>query len=155
MTMPYLAAALVLLGFFGALLLQIAIATKSLRRSWYLSLVYLAVSAGLVILLFSQQLDDRGRRDRLMTALAMPAGSPVQINKTTKLMEVSPSGSSLVYIYEVTDNAVLPSQAEAIAQNCQLSDLRAILELDAVILHRFGAKDGTYQELKVSRAQCG
>lgn len=155
MTMPYLAAALVLLGFFGALLLQIAIATKSLRRSWYLSLVYLAVSAGLVILLFSQQLDDRGRRDRLMTSLAMPAGSPAQINETTKLMEVSTSGSRLVYTYEVTDNAVLPSQAEAIAQNCQQSDLRAILELGAIILHRFAKKDGTFRELEVSRALCG
>lgn len=155
MTTPYITAALILLGFFAALFLQVAIATRSLRKSWYLSLAYLAISAGVVVFLVSQHLDDSDRRDRLMLALAMPPGSPVQISDTTTLIEVSVSGYELIYTYEVVEDAVPPTQAEAITQNCQQHALRAILELGAVILHRFVGKSGHIQEVKVSRALCG
>lgn len=149
-----MASAFVLIGFFLALSVQVAIATRSLRKSWYVSLVYLATSASVVVVLVSERLGELDRRDRLMLALSMPPGAPVQINDMTKLIEVTAEGPDLIYRYEVADNSVLPSQAEAVTQNCQQPDLRAVLELGAAISHRFETRSGSTRHIRVSRSLC-
>lgn len=153
--MSYIATALVVLSFLIAAFVQIAVATRSLRKSWYLSLVFLTITAVIVVVLVSQALHDKDRRDRLMVSLLRPSGEPVSINDTISVISVSQKGADLIYNYEVLDNAVLPSQTQAIIQNCTQPELRALLELGATIKHKFESKGGSVQEIEVTRMLCG
>lgn len=152
--MSYIATALVVLGFLIAAFVQIAVATKSLRNSWYLSLTFLTITAGIVVVFVSQALDDKDRRNRLMVSLLRPSGAPVQINDTTSLISVSQKGAYLIYDYEILDNAELPSQAQAITQNCTQPELRALLELGATIKHNFESKSGSTHVIELTRTLC-
>lgn len=154
MSMSYIVAALLVLAFFAALLVQIAVATKSLRNSWYVSIFYLSMSGILIVTLVLSDLNDNDRRDRLLLALSLPSGTKVRINDNTMLIDVTVRGSALIYNYEVADGAPLPSQAEAINQNCLQPNLRAILELGATVFHNFVNASKPVYQVKVTRELC-
>ncbi|ABA81594.1 ribonuclease G and E [Rhodobacter sphaeroides] len=152
--MIYLGPVIVLLFFVILLLLLFTLATWSLRNSWYASAACLLITGLIATYLASLQSAAIDRRQRLLKSLAMPAGSPVIINPTTRLLEVVAQKRALIYIYDISDRKALPTRADAIQQNCRATNLRAALELGARIEHQYRA--GTTEALRiiVQREDC-
>lgn len=152
--MPYLFTVGILAIFIIAFAIQFLMATVSLRRSWFLSLFYLAASAAAAVIVSAKFMDDRTRLDRTLAGLVMPPENPARINETTTLLEVAVENHALVYKYEVAEGSPAPSRAEAIKLNCEQGIFRAVLELGGEIRHRYSYSGSKVVEITVDRQLC-
>lgn len=152
--MAYLAPVLVLLTVLVVCLLLFVIATRSLRRSWYLALGCLVLTGLAGTGLAAARAAEGERLQRLLKALAMPAGRPVPINPTTDLIEVAAGKRVLVYRYRTSDEATVPTAADARRQNCAAGEIRAALELGASVEHEYSSGSAEVQRLTVRRDDC-
>lgn len=152
--MPYLFIVGILAIFIIAFAMQYLMATVSLRRSWFLSLFYLAASAVAAVVVSAKFMDDRTRLDRTLAGLVMPPGNPARINEMTTLLEVAVENHALVYKYEVEEGSPAPSRMEAIKLNCEQGVFRAVLELGGEIRHKYSYSDSKLVEIAIDRQLC-
>lgn len=152
--MAYLIPSLVLAAFLVALLILFAVATHSVRRSWYLAMTFMGLAGLLATYVASWHAADSERLQRVLRGLAFPAGSPVTINPTTVLMEVKAQNSKLIYRYETADKTAIPTQMDAARQNCSVADIRAALELGAQVEHVYRSATIEVLRIIVLREDC-
>lgn len=152
--MAYLVPALVLASFIAALSLLFAVATQSLRRSWYLALSSIGLAGLVATYVASCYAEESDRLERLLKGLALPAGNPVTINPTTELVEVKAEKQKLIYKYQTSDKTTLPTPRDAARQNCNAVDIRAALELGAMVEHVYRSTTTEVLRIIVRRENC-
>ena len=149
-----MALSLVIVIFLVALVLQVLLAFRSLRKSWMLSIAYLCLS-GVGITYFSAlMIENTTRIDGLLRSMTVERGNSIRIDDHINLMEVVPEGHNLVYRYQVHGEGLLPGRKTAIGMNCGDGLLRAIMELGGEIRHVYASKDEQLSEIVINRSDC-
>lgn len=143
-----------MVSFLVALVLQVLLAFRSLRKSWILSIAYLCLCGAGITYFAALMIENTTRIDGLLRSMTVERGNAIRIDDHINLIEVVPEERDLVYRYEVHGEGLLPGRKTAIAMNCGDGVLRAVMELGGEIRHVYASKDEHLAEIVINRSDC-
>lgn len=134
--------------------INLIIAARSVRNSWYFSNVVILLFSSLLAVSVYDRLSFNERALQFADTFVSLQDQNVQLSEGLILKAVTKDGWHITYRYAVEGDRQIPTMRNAVEVNCRNAETRIILEYGFTIVHLFSRAESEFSRIELNREKC-